>query len=388
MPQVARIFRGLIAVAAGLALLGCASLEERATSDAERSDVVGLRKIIALVPDARSVTRMRQEAQSSGYQELDVTELDGLDLTMMTYQMPDGVTGAEAIVALEAAVPASTVGVNHAYRLQQQLGAAHELDYASAMMRWNEGGCRARVLIGMIDTAIDTASPALAGAQVITRTFFEGPSSDTSHGTDVAAVLADPDRLQGVKLYGANVFGQPQTADLVAGADALVRALDWMAEEDVRLVNLALAGPYNKLLNLAVERAAAQGLILVAAVGNDGPGVDPLYPAGFEEVIAVTAVDVDGRIYRNAVRGPHVDVAAPGVDILVFSAGRARFATGTSIATPFVTARLAADPAVVDARDVSEVRSRLAQTSAELGPVGRDPMFGYGLALAKDVCGE
>lgn len=388
MSQVARIFRGLVAVAAGLALLGCASLEERATSDAERSDVVGPRKIIALVPDARSATRMRQEAQSSGYQELDVTELDGLDLTMMTYQMPDGVTGAQAIVALEAAVPASTVGVNHAYRLQQQLGAAHELDYASAMMRWNEGGCRARVLIGMIDTAIDTASPALAGAQVITRTFFEGPSSDTAHGTDVAAVLADPDRLQGVKLYGANVFGQPQTADLVAGADALVRALDWLAEEDVRLVNLALAGPYNKLLNLAVERAAAQGLILVAAVGNDGPGVDPLYPAGFEEVIAVTAVDVDGRIYRNAVRGPHVDVAAPGVDILVSSAGRARFATGTSIATPFVTARLAADPAVVDARDVSEVRSRLAQTSAELGPVGRDPMFGYGLALAKDVCGE
>lgn len=388
MSQAARVCRGLTALVAGLALLGCASLEESATSDAQRSDVVGPRKIIALVPDERSVTLMRQEAQSAGYQELDFTELGGLDLTMMTYRMPDGVTGEEAIVALEAAVPTSTVGVNHAYRLQQQRGAADALDYASAMMRWNEGGCRARVPIGIIDTAIDTASPALAGAEVMTRTFFEGPSADTVHGTDVAAVLADPDRLQGVKLYGANVFGQPQTADLVAGADALVRALDWLADEDVRLVNLALAGPYNKLLNLAVERAAARGLILVAAVGNDGPGVGPLYPAGFEEVIAVTAVDADSRIYRNAVRGPHVDIAAPGVDVLVFSEGRARFVTGTSIATPFVTARLAADPAVVAARDVSEVRNRLAQTSAELGPAGRDQMFGYGLALANGVCGE
>ncbi|MGZ2258769.1 S8 family serine peptidase [Roseobacter sp. A03A-229] len=387
MSQVARILRGWIAVAAGLALLGCAALEETPTPDADVADVVGPRKIIALVPDVESAAQMREVAESTGYQELEVTRLGGLDLTMMTYRMPDGVTGAEAIVALEAAVPASTVGVNHAYRLQQQ-GSAQALDYAGAMMRWTDGGCPARVPIGVIDTAIDTASPALAGTQVITRTFFEGPSADTTHGTDVAAVLADPGRLQGVKLYGANVFGRSQTADLVAGADALVRALDWLADEDVRLVNLALAGPYNKLLNLAVERAADRGLILVAAVGNDGPSVDPLYPAGFEEVIAVTAVDVDSRIYRNAVRGPHVDVAAPGVDVLISSDGRARFVTGTSIATPFVTARLAADPAVVAARDVSEVRNRLAQTSAELGPAGRDQVFGYGLALANGVCAE
>lgn len=388
MPKVARIVRGFTAMAAGLMLLGCAALEEGAAQGSARPDVVGSRKVIALVPDAQSAAQMRKAAQSTGYQQLDVTRLDGLDLTMLTYRMPDGVTGPQAITALEAAVPTSTVGINHAYRLQQQSAAAQALDYADTMMRWSEGGCRARVPIGVIDTAIDRTSPGLAGAQVVTKSFFDGPSADVTHGTDVATVLADPDRLNGVRIYGANVFGQPEAADLVAGADALVRALDWLADENVRLVNLALAGPYNKLLNLAVERAAARGLILVAAVGNDGPNVDPLYPAGFEEVIAVTAVDVDSRIYRNAVRGPHVDVAAPGVDVLVPTAGRMRFVTGTSIATPFVTARLAADPAIVAARDVSEVRKRLAQTSEELGPAGRDPMFGFGLALAKDICGE
>ncbi|WP_253186883.1 S8 family serine peptidase [Roseobacter denitrificans] len=351
------------------------------------TNVVGPRKVIALVPDAQARDAMRVAGAAGGYQLLDETDLAGLDLTMLTFRMPDGITGPEAIAALEADVPTSTVGINHAYRLQQSTSPVQTLDYANAMMRWHADGCRAQVPMGVIDTGIDTASPALNSARIITRAFFEGPAAPAAHGTDVASVLASPSRLQGVTIYGANVFGQQDALGLKAGADALVRALDWLAAEDVRFVNLALAGPYNKLLDLAVERSVARGLILVAAVGNEGPNVDPLYPAGFDGVIAVTAVDADGRIYRNAVRGPHVDIAAPGVDVLVPSGDSVRFVTGTSIATPLVTARLAADPTLASARSVSDVRKRLAATSAELGPSGRDPVYGYGLALAEDVCG-
>lgn len=387
MFQVKRMVRGMTAVSASLAFLGCAQVQDQTTAQRGSPDVVGPRKVIALVPDSNSAGRVRTAAQAAGYEALDVTRLDGLNLIMLTYQMPVGVTGAQAIARLEAAAPLSTVGINHAYRLQQQT-AASALDYADSMMRWTAGGCPAQSPIGVIDTVIDTASPALADTTVITKTFFEGASAETTHGTDVASVLTDPDRLRGATVYGANVFGRDDAADPVAGADALVRALDWLADEDVRLVNLALAGPYNKLLNLAVERAAARGLILVAAVGNDGPRVDPLYPAGFKDVIAVTAVDADGKIYRNAVRGPHVDVAAPGVDVMVTGTGRPRFVTGTSIATPLVTARLAADPSVATARTVADVRKELAETSAELGPKGRDERFGYGLALAENICPE
>ncbi|MEO1138419.1 MAG: S8 family serine peptidase [Pseudomonadota bacterium] len=371
------------------ALLGCAPLSELSPgSNTSASDVVGARNVIALVPDEQKAARMRVAARSNGYIELDVTRLDGLDLSMLTFRMPKGVTGPEAIAELEAAVPASTVGVNHAYRLQQGTGDATALDYADTMMSWRKGGCRAHAPIGIIDTGIDTSSPALADARIRTKAFFEGQAAPATHGTDVATVLAGPNRLRNATIYGANVFGQRDAQGLMAGADALVRALDWLAEEDVRFVNLALAGPYNKLLDLAVERATARGMILVAAVGNDGPEVDPLYPAGFDRVIAVTAVDAQGRIYRNAIRGPHVDVAAPGVDVLVSSGRGTRFVTGTSIATPFVTARLAADPSLRSTRQVSVVRNRLAATSAELGPNGRDPTFGYGLALAKDICGD
>ncbi|MDP5220066.1 S8 family serine peptidase [Ruegeria sp. 2205SS24-7] len=380
--------QALAALCLGVTLTSCAPAQDRAAPAAERTDVVGVRKVIALLPNAQSTNRMRQTAQSRGYQEIDAHRLDGLGLTMLTFRMPDGVTGAEAIEALEAAVPESTVGINHAYRLQQVTQAPGALNYADTLMRWQEGGCRARAPIGIIDTAIDTSSPALQGAEVVTRTFFDGNAAAATHGTDVAALLADPDRLRGVRIYAANVFGQPEASGPVAGADALVRALDWLADENVRFVNLALAGPYNKLLDLAVVRAADRGLVLVAAVGNDGPRVDPLYPAGFSDVIAVTAVDADGRIYRDAVRGSHVDIAAPGVDILVPIDGPARLITGTSIATPFVTARLVADPSVIAARSVADVRNRLATTSAELGPEGRDPVFGYGLALANDICSD
>lgn len=388
MCQGISFLRPIAAVSLLLFLLGCAPLIYGSDpKSVAETNVVGPRKVIALVPDSQATSDMRNAAIAEGYLLLDITHLDGLELSMLTFTMPDGITGPEAIAALEAAVPTSTVGINHAYRLQQTANGAQGLDYANEMMRWPEGGCPARVSVGVIDTGIDKTAPALAEVEIVTRAFFSGRAAPADHGTDVASVLANPNRLTRAKIYGANVFGQQDALGLKAGADALVRALDWLAEEDVRFVNLALAGPYNKLLDLAVERAVARGLILVAAVGNDGPEVDPLYPAGFDGVIAVTAVDANGRIYRDAVRGPHVDIAAPGVDVLVPSGRSQRFVTGTSIATPFITARLAADPSLVDARSVSDVRSRLAATSSELGPAGRDPMFGHGLALAEGVCG-
>lgn len=374
---------GKLAVAVGIFLLaGCAALPPSRNA----VEVVGPRKVIALAPDAQTGAKLRAAADDEGYRWLKTSRLTGLGLTMLSFEMPNGVTGAEAIAALEGAAPASTVGINHAYRPQQGAKSLAALDYANAMMGWPGGGCRARAPIGVIDTGIDTAAPALAGARIVTRAFFDGMPAPAAHGTQVASVLSGEGRLVNATIYGANVFGQDAAPGLAAGADALVRALDWMAEERVRFVNLALAGPYNKLLDLAVERAAARGLILVAAVGNDGATAGPMYPAAFEGVIAVTAVDAKGRIYRNAVRGAHVDVAAPGVDVLIPTADGARFVSGTSIATPFVTARLAADPSLDPVRKIADVRARLAETSAELGPEGRDPLFGYGLARADGIC--
>ena len=79
--------------------------------------------------------------------------------------------------------------------------------------------------------------------------------------------------------------------------------------------------------------AAKKGLILVAAAGNDGPKAAPLYPAAYAEVIAVSAVDEQARIYDKAASGPYVALAAPGVDVLVAAPrGAYDLSTGTSVA--------------------------------------------------------
>ncbi len=83
-------------------------------------------------------------------------------------------------------------------------------------------------------------------------------------------------------------------------------------------------------------------MVIVAAAGNGGPKAAPAYPAAYNDVIAVTAIDRAKRAYRRAGRGEHIDLAAPGVDVwTAASVPGARAKTGTSFATPFVTAAVA-----------------------------------------------
>ena len=77
---------------------------------------------------------------------------------------------------------------------------------------------------------------------------------------------------------------------------------------------------------------------MVAAAGNAGPKSQPLYPAADPGVIAVAASDTADGLYAASVRGPHVRLAAPGVDVLLPSVeGKYDLETGTSVAAGFVS---------------------------------------------------
>ncbi len=88
-----------------------------------------------------------------------------------------------------------------------------------------------------------------------------------------------------------------------------------LREARVEIINLSLAGPDNPVLARAVADAHAADIPLVAAMGNAGPRAEPAYPAAYEGVVAVTAVDAGHAVYRRAGQGLHVDFAAPGVGI-------------------------------------------------------------------------
>jgi subtilisin family serine protease len=102
----------------------------------------------------------------------------------------------------------------------------------------------------------------------------------------------------------------------------------------------------------------------------------PLYPAAYPEVIAVTGVDARDRVLPEAGRGPHVAFAAPGADMLVAVIGSDEFAParGTSYAAPLVAGLLA-----LAASSGADAVALLKRDAIDLGPPGRDPIYGHGL---------
>ena len=201
----------------------------------------------------------------------------------------------------------------------------------------------------------------------------------------MADLLIGPGRLRDATLFSAKVIDPALEGGDATGVVAILRAVDWLRAQNVDIVNVSLAGPRNKLLNRGLGHAAANEMILVAAAGNEGPSAPPLYPAAFPFVLAVTAVDRQLEVYTRAVRGEQIDLAAPGVDILLEDEGRLRVLSGTSAAAPFVTAAIAADRGLGDL-DVAAVRRRLAAQALDLGAAGSDPVFGAGLIVAPENC--
>lgn len=377
----------------GIQAIFCCALLSLAACDAvppptprtEPAETLGQSEVIALIELGASTAVLNDAAITAGYRQTASVRLDAIGQRMVTFALPGGVTGAQAIAYLEAAEPASTVGINHVYRLQSQTAASDPRVLPQALTNWPTSGCVARIPIGLIDSPVDTSQPGLAGVQVISEHFGRQAAASSRHGTDVAGVLADPARLRGATIYNASVMERGANGDPVAGADAVIRALDWLGGKDVRVVNLSIAGPYNKLLSRAVDAAADRGMILIAAAGNAGPNAAPQFPAAFEPVIAVTAVDANGAPYRNATRGAYVDLSAPGVDVYVRT-DKGHFVTGTSVAAPFVTALIAGDRQLSGLHSAEAIRTELTRAATDLGPTGPDTTYGAGLVNAQGFC--
>ena len=224
----------------------------------------------------------------------------------------------------------------------------------------------------MIDTAI-MAHPALAGSHIVAWADGDHKGGPVAHGTAIASIIAatgDP------VIYAANIF-RGSAARPYTSADVVAQALEWLVAQHVPVINMSLAGPRNALLDRLIGVAVAHGHMIVAAAGNGGPTAPPAYPAAVPGVIAVTAVDSDLRIYRFANRGTYVAFAASGVDVVAANApaGMARF-TGTSFATAHVAAILARCRA--DGHAPALCVDRLIKRARDLGPPGRDDIYGYG----------
>lgn len=248
------------------------------------------------------------------------------------------------------------------------------------------GNCRLTrpVTIGMIDGPINTQHPALRGVDVTYETLTTSnrlPEPD--HGTAVAVLMVgeDPSGLlagfaRGARLHAIAVFSRSEEGEETT-VEAIATAIDRLAGQGVRLINLSLAGPENPALGRAVAAAAARGVVMVGASGNDArPFV--AWPAAAPEVIAVTAVDARRRRFHRANTGADIEFAAPGVDVYAARARGAGYVSGTSFAAPIVTALVARHMAR-GATSVAAIRAVLRDGVEVLGPGARNTEYGYGL---------
>ena len=128
-------------------------------------------------------------------------------------------------------------------------------------------------------------------------------------------------------------------------------------------------------------------MVVVAAAGNGGPEAPPAFPASEPSVIGVTALDSRSQSYAAANRGDYVDFAAPGVRIWTPGVDPAgSYVSGTSFATPYVTAAIGALIARGGIADPDRITTILAATAIDLGSPGKDPVFGWGLIQSANPC--
>lgn len=361
--------------AAQAASLASGLIRELAVGEDPNGAAIEMRTIVVLVPSEQRDTLLQP-----GFEIVAERELPALGMTMVTLRQPANAKLPELVQQLREANPGAAVDYNHLYEWTENTTEASPTD-AVGDVASTAAQNNARLRIGIVDSAVLQQHPAISDVHIVARDFATAPGyRPETHGTAVASLVV-ASAGQEVSIYAASVFFQLPNHAPGSTAESLVAALDWLLAEGVSVINMSLAGPGNRLLEAAIVRLQQLGkTIVVAAVGNNGPSGEPLYPAAYEGVIGVTAVDRRNKVFRYANRGEQVAFAARGVDVKVADSlsGGWRIESGTSMASPHVAVVIAR---LLRADTISPVAvtSWLIANAEDLGRKGFDPVYGHGL---------
>jgi subtilisin family serine protease len=336
-----------------------------------------------------SPEQLNQVMQELGLQVLGSQTLASLGRAVLQLRITDGRSVADIIRALEAKSVVAVASPEYEYTLVQATAGVRRGDpaqYVLGKFGLAEAHRRASgkgVTIAVIDSEVDKNHTELDGAITEELDTLGVKETPHPHGTAMAGAIVSRDRLLGVapdaRIMAVRAFSE--AASTYEGTSFnILKGIEWAVSQGARVVNMSFAGPRDPSLERALKAARAKGVVLVAAAGNAGPKSAPLYPAADPNVIAVTAVDSQDRVFGGATQGRQVSVSAPGVDILAPAPDKTyQMTTGTSIATAHVSGVVA----LMLERDSSltpdEVRRILEATAIDLGPKGKDNQFGWGL---------
>lgn len=388
LPPVTDPVTGTLRTAQSTALKDLRQLRVRELLRTERETVeadpdgepIVRRQVGALSPTPAAL----ELARVAGFTVLRTESLATLGLTLVVFEVPKGMSTRRALKRLRELDPEGDYDYNHLYLGAGLASDAEEPVPQPAAAAAAVASTSTAVRIGLIDSGVDGAHPVLAGSNIV-RHDCDGKAIPAPHGTAVASLLiGSAEGFQGV-IPGATLYA----ADIFCGHGGgsmglLAIALDWMAREQVPVVNISLVGAKSILLTGLVRAMTARGHLLVAAVGNDGPTAPPLYPAAYPDVVGVTGVDATHKVLPEACRGEQVDFAAAGAGFEAAAIGGGfEEIRGTSFATPIVAALLAGSLAAPDPSNARKALSALEATAIDLGNNGVDPTYGKGLVGAE-----
>ncbi|MDI6873089.1 MAG: S8 family serine peptidase [Actinomycetota bacterium] len=275
----------------------------------------------------------------------------------------------------------------------------YDLYYRQQWNLWDDYGINAEaawdlqkgsssLTLAVIDTGIDFSHPDLAGRILSTGyDYVNGdpdPSDDDGHGTMIAGIAcANANNLKGIAgidwyakimpIKALNSWGQ-------GSLDTVVNSIYHAANHGAAVINMSFtSSTYSRMLQDAVEYAHAKGCVMAAAAGNEGTtGVN--YPAGLTYVIGVGSVGQDGVRSYFSNYNTNVDLVAPGENIWgTYLGGGCYRGSGTSEATPHVSAAALLVLAEYPSSTPEEVWRRLRDGARDLGAPGYDEEYGWGL---------
>ena len=226
--------------------------------------------------------------------------------------------------------------------------------------------------VAVLDSGVDCAHPDLApnctfGYNVLNP--GAAPFDDQGHGTHVAGIIAGAHNGSGMvgvapeatilPVKVMNSSGTGKVSDIIDG-------IGWAVQQKADVINMSLgAAKYSEAQGKAVKAAREAGVLVVCAAGNTSGAV--LYPAAFEDSVAVAALDYSNKITDFSCRGPEIDFIAPGVRIYSAAPGGSfALKQGTSQATPHISG-LAALAVSLGVKGPDALKAALTKASYNLG---------------------
>ncbi len=324
------------------------------------------------------------ELVKDGFSVTNRQYLAGLDLYLAQLEAPDSYDidfgQYDQVMALNTNDLA--IDLNHLYSHAQSAPADQQLRSPAIVKDSSAAGHTHP--IGIIDSAIMTDHEAFQSSELYSKDFTGSVGkTNVAHGTAVASILVGQSlRYQGLHpgapLWSASVFFNDSSGQSLAATTSIIQGLDWLMQANVHIINMSLAGPENKLLEIAIKRACDKQILIVAAAGNAGPTAKPLFPAAYSCTLAVTALDSQHQIYRRANRGNHIVAAAYGVKIRHADGKNSyQYSSGTSYAAPLFSSWLAENLPADNTLWQSWLDEQLHHFE-DYGPKGKDEIYGFG----------